>query len=333
MKKLIRKIQLELTSLSPLPIGEGLGKRLLFFMALFLCSCSQSDALLPDVETNALQLSSVSLVDDGQTRASVSDNEVTKVSLYTTTTANAAYTAQSLSTYTKSGGTWNVSGTAPLIEEAVKVYAFYPVGSSVTNNTSGNHTVPVQVKLTDTFAGEQADYLYSGSVASTAAIHSVSVVLKHALCKVSFKVRKSTTADKETLTLQKIEIMSPTNRLQVGDGVMNLSTGVLNALVTTSSVALTGSVGLQTEQAQPNVSCLLAPMNGQESVLSFRLTVKVSGETSSRTFITKVMNPVQWAAGKHYVYAINVDKMSATLTGLLVDKWKTDANQTTSIGI
>ena len=332
MKKLIRKIQLKLTSFSSLPIGAG--ERMLLFGALFLCSCSQNDALLPDVKANALQLSSVSFADGELTRAVV--NEVTEVSLYTTTlTADnkeVAYTDQSLSTYKKSGGTWNAVGTAPLIEKPIKVYAFYPVGSSVTNEAGGGHTVPVVMRGSDTFAGEQADYLYSGAVESTAAMHSVGVVLKHALCKVSFKVRKSITAT-EKLTLEKIEIMSPTNRLQVGDASMNLSTGVLNGLVTTSSIALTGSIALQTTQAQPNVSCLLATMTGQESVLSFRLTVRVSMETTSRTFVTKAMTPVRWTAGNHYVYSINVDKMSASLTGISVDKWKTDANQTTSIGI
>lgn len=305
------------------------GVRLLFLS--LLCSCTQGDAPLP----GALQLVSVSL-DDGVLTRSADVTSVQKISVYTTfATTNVPYSSNPLAVYELSGGAWGAaSGAAPIIAEndVVSVYSFYPSGGNVTNSSAGNHTVAVQVRQSDTFAGTQSDYLYATPRPATGTDRAVNLMMKHALGKVSFKVNKASAAT-ETLTLEKIEIVSPTNRLQAGDGTMNLSTGVLNGLVTTSSVVLTGEVVLQIQQSQPNVSCLVAPMNGQESVLSFRLTVKVSGESASRTFVTRAMKPVQWQAGNHYVYSIEVDKMSAGLTGISVDKWKTDANQTTSIGI
>lgn len=318
MKDLMKKIGLR-------------GERILFFA--LLCSCSQGDALLPDSYPDVLQLLSVSL-DDGALTRSAEVTSVQKISIYTTKAAtNAAYGSNPLAVYELSGGAWSAAAnTAPIITDNAKVYGFYPAGSNVTNSSTGNHTVPVQVKQTDTFAGTQPDYLYAIPANTTSANHSVSLTMNHVLGKVSFKVNKASAAT-ETLTLEKIEIVSPTNRLQAGDGSMNISTGILNGLVTTSSIVLTGAETLHTQQVQPNVSCLIAPMNGQESVLSFRLTVKVSGESTSRTFVTKAMTPVQWKAGNHYVYSVKVDKMSASLTGISVDKWNTDANQTTSIGI
>ena len=157
--------------------------------------------------------------------------------------------------------------------------------------------------------------------------------MNHALAKVSFRVSKSANVQ-ETLTLTKIELLSSTSRLQMGSsGTMNLSTGTLNGLASTNSIALEGSTVLSTLQKDPNVS---SPMSAAETRLSFRLTVNVTeadGSVTPRSFETAVVSAVQWKAGYHYVYAITVDKMGGSLTNVKIDAWKSDANQNTGIGI
>ena len=79
---------------------------------------------------------------------------------------------------------------------------------------------------------------------------------------------------------------------------------------------------------------MVAPMNTTESVLSFSLTVSEEGSTEDRTFVTSSISPaVQWKAGYHYVYQITINKMSGDVDGVLIENWKDDASQNTSIGI
>lgn len=310
--------------------------------SLLLGACEENG--LPDVpqpEEGALQLQSVDMAgDSASTRASVTS--VAAVSVYATKTTHAVYGSNPLSKYELSGGSWS-SDNAPLITVDnggdAYLYACYPVASSVSNRTDGNHTVAVSVNATtgtrDFKATAQDDYLYATPVTGiTPSKRTVNFSMYHALAKVSFKVKKSTAAT-EALQLKSIELLSATSRLQTGAGTMNLRTGVLNGLASVSSLLLTDATGvtLATTLTNPNVTCLVAPMTASESILSFRLTVRVSGETTDRTFETKVVNAVQWVAGNHYVYAITVDKMKAGINGMQIDAWKSDANQNTNIGI
>ncbi len=329
----------------------------LFLGSLLLGACEGSG--LPDVpqpEEEVLQLQSVDMAGDpaASTRAAVTSVET--ISVYATKTTHAEYGSNPLSKYTLSGGSWS-SDNAPLIATEnggeAYLYACYPVVSSVSNRTDGNHTVAASVNVTagsrDFKATDQDDYLYASPVTGgkntvtvssveythvTSSLRTVSFSMRHALAKVSFKVKKSTAAT-EKLLLKSVEILSATNRLQTGVGTMNLRTGVLNGLASVSSLTLTDATGvtLTTTLTNPNVTCLIAPMTASESILSFRLTVRVDGETADRTFETKVVNAVQWTAGNHYVYTITVDKMKAGLNGIQIDDWKSDANQNTNIGI
>lgn len=329
----------------------------LLLVSLMLGACEENGLQpVPQPEGAALQLQSVSMTEnpDALTRASVTS--VSAVSVYATKTTHAEYGSNPLSKYSLTGGSWS-SDSAPEIQSDkggdAYLYACYPVASSVTNRADGNHTVSVSVNVAagskDFKATDQDDYLYAVPVAgdkNTVEVSSVNYTkvtpdrrtagfsMNHALAKVSFKVKKSTAAT-EALQLKSVEILSATNRLQTGVGTMNLRTGVLNGLASVSSLTLTDGTGvtLATTLGNPNVTCLVAPMTASESILSFRLTVRVSGETADRTFETRVVKAVQWAAGKHYVYTITVDKMRAGLNGMQIDGWESDANQNTNIGI
>lgn len=316
----------------------------LLLAGLVSAACENSLPYVPDAADASLRLASVQLVEDKapdtpDTRTALTS--VSEISVYATKTTHVAYGGNSLSRYASEGGNWS-SDNAPVITTDnggdAKLYACYPVVSSVTNRGDANHTVAVTVNATDAAkdftASGQADYMYANPQTATPTVRIVSFTMNHALTKVSFKVKKSTSV-KEVLSLKEVEILSATNRLQTGSGTMNINTGTLNGLASVSSLALknTSGISLPTSLSQPNVTCLLAPMTAKESVLSFRLTVRVSGETSDRTFETKTVNEVQWQAGKHYVYVITVDKMKAGLNGAQIEGWQSDANQNTSIGI
>lgn len=319
----------------------------LLLMGLVSAACENSLPDVPDAADASLHLASVQLAEDKapdtpdtpNTRTALTS--VSEISVYATKTTHEAYGSNSLSRYALAGGNWS-SDNAPVINTDnggnALLYACYPVVSSVTNRGDVNHSVAVTVNVTDAAkdftASGQTDYMYATPQTATPAARTVSFTMNHALAKVSFKVKKSTSV-KETLSLKEVEILSATNRLQTGTGNMNLTTGNLTALASGSSLVLKNTTGisLPTSLSQPNVTCLLAPMTAIESVLSFRLTVRVGGETSDRTFETKTVKEVQWQAGKHYVYVITVDKMKAGLNGAQIEGWQSDANQNTSIGI
>lgn len=312
-------------------------------MALLLAGCGEDT--LSEPQDNALRLRSVELADDGgldNTRGGSlgTDAAVTKIGVYVTSHAHVPLTANAQSVYELKSGTWS-STTPPAITvesatEQNRVYAFFPSDGTVTNSSSGNHTVPVQVVADNFTATSQTDYLYASPQQAYSGSRTVSFEMNHALAKVSFNILKSASVT-EALTLTKVEILSGTNRLQLGNsGTMNLSTGKLNGLAATGSVVLTGSTELKALQDKPNVSCLVAPMTTAETKLSFRLSVRVAGETADRVFETAAVpaqDGVLWQAGYHYVYKMTVNKMGGSLTGIKIDGWKNDANQNTGIGI
>lgn len=306
-------------------------------LALLLAGCNEDS--LPQMPDNALRLQSVEVAGDsstsGATRAQTTAAPVTKIGVYLTTYQHAS---RGQYPYELKSGTWSCSSTPPDITateaQADLAYAFFPSDATVTNSSSGAHTIPVKVAASDFSLTSQTDYLYAGPKTAHAGSRSVSFEMNHALAKVSFNILKSATVT-ETLTLHQVEILSGTNRLQQGNsGTLNLNTGKLNGLASTGSLVFAGSTELKALQDQPNVSCLVAPMTSVETKLSFRLSVRVAGEAEDRVFETAaVSGNVLWEAGTHYIYRMTVDKMGGSLTGIKIDGWKNDANQNTGIGI
>lgn len=313
-----------------------------------LAACHTEEVPVFD-DTNALQLSSVSLEGNMAVKSIVTSIE--KVNIYTTSTEHVALTENALSTYTYSGGAWKSDAPPTLVSGGNNIYAYYPVVKeknaespiTVTNSTDGNHTIPIYVRSEDTFEGKQDDYLYAANcpISASSTQKVISLTMKHALAKVTFQIYKSDAAT-ETLTLNNIEVRSRTNRLQSGEnGTMNLLTGRLNNLVSGQFITLTSSEGVSiASNKSTNISALMAPMSGPEQVLSFGLTVTVAGETTPRVFETQSVTSKedgwvgeQWAAGKEYIYQIKVDKTGGSIEGVKVYDWKTGADQNTQVGI
>ena len=335
-----------------------LGKCLFCGIALLCASCTEDAGLLQD-NPSALQLLSVTLDGTAGTAATRTlRTSVDAVGVYVTKPDHTAYASATAYLYRLSGTTWSTDTPPEITPSAgeAKVYAYYPSGLAVTNNSGGAHTVPVSVLSADDFlATNQTDYLLTGTYDKAAASGSklkvssldasstnraLNITLVHALSKVSLRVLKSETAT-EKLTLKKVEILSPTNRIQTGSsGVMDLSTGVLSGLSSTSQLTLSNAAGivLNTNSSAPNVTCLVAPMAGEEYLLSFRLTVDVlpagAATPTELVFETGVVStPQQWQTSKHYVYKVTVDKMGGGFSGVKIDDWQNDASQNTSIGI
>lgn len=303
---------------------------------LALCSllgACQSDGI-PEVETagSPLELRSVSLADDAVTKAVTTS--VDKVKLYLKNSDNTWVNPE----YSKSGITWGCTSAPLLGGTATDVYAYYPTDKGV-DVSADVYSTEVTVRDADTFDGEQIDYLYATPVTASSSSKIISLKLYHALTKVSFYIYKSTSASDEVLTLTKIDIRSNTGRLQIGKADMRLNgnedeLGRLNGLAGTSSIELTGSKILETSLTQPNISCLVAPMDAAEQVLSFRLTVDVDGvEREFETASISSESGVKWLAGYHYVYKIRIDKMEGTFEGVTVYDWQNSTDQNTSVGI
>lgn len=307
-------------------------------------SCASDDGFAAD--EGALELQRIEVEgEESVTRAEAT--AITEVDVYATNTAHKAYGDNPLMKFSLKEGVWtpdkqtimnSTSGDALL-------YAYYPP-AAIQASGDGEHTTAVNLpsSLTDFLATGQADYLYgvgtdtgTAPVTATLSSRTVSFKMKHALAKVSFHIVKSASAT-EALKLIQVDVLSGTNRLRTGIGTMNLKSGLLNSLSDISTLTLAQASGvelkLKENQKGPNVTCLVAPMAKEETVLSFRLKVCVDGEAAAKahTFETQSLT-AQWEAGKHYVYLITVDKMGGKLSSVQIEDWKNDANQNTSIGI
>lgn len=307
-------------------------------------SCASDDGFAAD--EGALELQRIEVEgEESVTRAEAT--AITEVDVYATNTAHKVYEDNPLMTFSLKEGVWtpdkqtimnSTSGDALL-------YAYYPP-AAIQASGDGEHTTAVNLpsSLTDFLATGQADYLYGvgtdtgkAPVTATLSSRTVSFKMKHALAKVSFRIVKSASAT-EALKLIQVDVLSGTNRLRTGIGTMNLKSGLLNSLSDISTLTLAQASGvelkLKENQKGPNVTCLVAPMAKEETVLSFRLKVCVDGEAAAKAHAFETQSvTAQWEAGKHYVYLITVDKMGGKLSSVQIEDWKNDANQNTSIGI
>lgn len=292
-------------------------------------SCTDTDTLQENVSyENELQLASI------QTSSTID-----AVNVYVADKDGAAYITEegkvtSLIFKKSSSGGWASGEKVDITTEKgeASIYACYPSTETINNeNTSPYINIKVlkgsDSEPLDFSAGAQTDYLYATPVKATQSNRSVSLTMQHALAKVSFCVKKEKDVTEEII-LTNLVIQSGGSLLQSGEGVMQLKDGGLNGLVSTSSITLQGSVKVDMNQSSPNVTCLVAPMNAKEAVLSFTLTV------NGRSFSTASISPaVQWVAGNHYVYNITIKKIGGTLSGMQIIDWRNDASQNTVIGI
>lgn len=318
-----------------------IGYKTLGLLACSILAGCHADEMQIDDKGNTLQLLSVTLDEDPASKAAVSS--IQTVNIYATTTDSGEETAlaeNALSTYTYAGNTWSSTAAPVLVGSATNIYAYYPETKDnnpipVTHNSSGDHTIPISILASEEFEGKQDDYLYAMPTTASISSKAISLTMKHALSKITFEITKAETAT-EQLTLNKVEILSKTGRLQTGSGNMSIKDGQLNGLASGELITLTGAKTLSS--AGSKISALLAPMSGPETAMSFRLTVNVGEtertfETGSVTSNTEGWTGEQWKPGMEYVYKIKVDKMTGSFEGVSFYKWKTGADQNTQVGI
>ncbi len=312
-------------------------KHLILYPLMGLALCMGCTANLPGEDGTSLHLLSVTLPDDERTtKAAVST--ISDVNVYLTKKSDGSdYVAdnKSFMKFSNASGSWTPDHEVELTTTSAYVYGCYPKDNTITND-GVMPKISVTLLDSDDFSGTgQSDYLYAttskGAVAeASSTARSVSLQMNHALSKISFRVSKASGVT-EKMTLTAIDIVSRNSRLLKGDGTMLLNDGTLNA-PQTDSLHLKGSIELAVSQTAANVNCLAAPMKGAEPSLSFSLHVKV-GDVE-RVFTTApVSASVHWEKGKQYTYAIQINKMSGTLTDVSINTWQTDASPNTSIGI
>lgn len=324
-----------------------ISNRTLGCLACFLLAACQSEEVTVIGSKNALQVLSVDLENEKNTKAGVTS--IKEVMVYATSNTHTEIATNVQSKFIYDASTWSCSTPPELSDNTFYIYAWYPSQRkdggdhiTATNNSEGNHSVPAYVYSEDTFTDQkQDDYLYADQttqITASKGSKTVRFTMKHALSKVSFEITKDVSAT-ETLTLTRVDIISNTNSLQTGTGQMYLKNGTLIGLSSVGQVSLTGSFTLGNSLSVPNLSALVAPMGKPEKVLSFRLYVSVNGE--DRIFETGTVKEdnitdwqgVQWIAGLHYVYRIKVSKVGGIINGVSIYDWQKDTDQNTQVGI
>lgn len=296
-----------------------------------------SDALQENnVEDRALQLLSVSLADEQDTRAIVTSSDINEVNVYVAKEDGSKYVTDGITSlvFAKGNtGSWSSTDKVVINATAAKVYASYPSDVTINNDGNSPYINVTVLEQGNNFLDSQTDYLYATTKQATSTNRAISLEMNHALAKVSFCIRKAQEVT-EKVELQEIKIHSGGNLLQAGVGTMQLSSGKINGLSSVSDIILNGTLTVNNQQTLPNVSCLVAPMNSADAALSFVLSVKVGDNNSLQTFSTSSITPeVKWMAGMHYVYTITIKKVGGTLDNVQIVDWKNDAGQNTNIGI
>lgn len=317
-----------------------------FLYSLILAAvCIGCNDSLPNKENgdNYLSLESVVLPGENLTKALVLN--IDKVNVYVRKRIDdgtySDYITDGKATQTRfnyTNNSWAAKEDISLGEPAY-ILGCYPVADEgKINSENGVLKIPVKVLDTNTFdaaTSDQVDYLYStevtaGPTGGSGLKQSISLEMDHALAQISFYILKSSDVS-EDMTLKQIEISSRGTCLQKGDGgQMLLDGGTLTALTGTNSLILTGEKALKTQETNPNVTCLVAPMSAEEPSLSFNLTVTMAG--IERTFTTSPTK-AKWEKGTNYSYTITLNKIGGELTEVTIKGWETDASPNTSIGI
>lgn len=340
----------------------------LFALCLFFASCQQSH--LPSAATGAddslLDVASVELAGDAATRALIDGTEthvdgsagtsgkISAIGLYAVCADGAeylpAYGRNTATFYKQVSGKWQhaagVSGDGSLrlsASPAVNVYAWHPCTLQPTyENGAYIYISGIEILANDDFtAGSQTDYLYACGSETSGGTTKVSVTsqhnpglyftLKHALAKLTFRVKTTSAIQNGALTLTKVVLKSPDNDILTGSGSanrrMSLIDGVLNGLAETEKLTYTGTLALS--QSGEDVVALVAPASVKR--FNFEFWVKPTADTDDsnlRKCQTKTLSSaVSWLAGKNYVYTVLVDGMSASLEGVpAVYEWTEEIN-------
>lgn len=297
-----------------------------------------SDALQENkVEDRALQLLSVSLANEQDTRAIVTSSDIKEVNVYVAKEDGSKYVENgttSLVLAKGNTGSWSSTERVEISTTEAKIYASYPADVPISNDGNSPYITVAVLEQGDNFLADQIDYLYATPKKATNTERAITLEMNHALAKVSFCIRKAQEVT-ESIMLTQIKIHSGGNLLQAGvGGTMQLLDGKINGLSSVSDIILNGELSVNSSQSSPNVSCLVAPMNAADAALSFILSVKVGDNGSSQTFSTSSITPeVKWTASMHYVYTITIKKVAGTLDNIQIVDWKNDAGQNTNIGI
>lgn len=114
------------------------------------------------------------------------------------------------------GSSWTASPSVSLSASSAYVFSYFPYSSSV---TSGK-TVPIDITT-------QTDYLYGGApVTANNSNASVSLAMKHALCVLSFNVKRNGYIGTGNLTSVSIRNKSGKTKF-ISTGTMDISTGAI----------------------------------------------------------------------------------------------------------
>lgn len=270
---------------------------------------------------------------------------------YTTTDNGTSWTA-----YQGTDGS-TPAATLYLTNVPATLYAFHPTTNvAVTDDAgSGNHTIPVTIPASQTFAGgsgwdcSTTDYLYgtAGPAATSSATpitaHNLAskpdIYMQHAMAKVIFKIeyeQDATRIENDYVRSITLEDKSGNNYFYCsetsgGNGKMNIGNGTFSELTATNQLVFTPSSNPQRigfQYAATVAFGLVAPL-ADATTPKVKLSVTLGPETGGTTtdyvldYTTAPDLSVQWKPGYCYTYnlkldskALSVKRISAGWTGV-----------------
>lgn len=329
---------------------------------LLLAACEPASVDAPattdDTPGDVLRVASISLQGETATRSIITgietdpvnggsntDGKISRLGMYAVCADGTEYkpmNGRNTAVYVKSSDKWqpdaSLTGDENLRLSAteVYVYAWHPSTLSPSYASGSFHVSGIDIKTTDSFdATAQTDYLYAAGNTDGATDGKTAVTsqqnpglkfrMKHALAKLTFRIKKDDTTS-ETLTLKQLILKGSGNSFLTGSGTnrrMALANGVLSGLVATEKLTYSGT--LELDASGQDVIILVAPVTGVQR-LGLELTVDFPDV--ARKFQTKALSvATTWESGKNYVYNVNVNKMSASISEVpAVYDWTEETN-------
>ena len=206
---------------------------------------------------------------------------------------------------------WTLAPEVSLSTTPAYVFAYYPHSNAVNDGVA----VPVEV-------ASQTDYLYSGSgVSASAERAQVALNMKHALCVMSFNVKKNGYIGGEG-RLTSVVIRNKSNeRTFATAGTLNISTGVITKTVYDQYEIQTSKVIEQSGWTKDFPLSMVIPFQtASTSKVEFVFTI------DGKQYIVDVPKNMNFASGQKYLFNLTVKSESMDLdnSNITIEPWGTE---------
>lgn len=283
------------------------------FTALTLGACSNEEEI-PAVANNQLQVEANLLSETKAVKTAwLNTDQIGLFAMQSASLSSGYYgevTAPVIASYAATSSSWSLSPAVSLSSTPAYIYGYYPYSSTVSSGTS----IPVTVD-------SQTDYLYSGSAqVASSSNPKVGLTMKHAMCVLSFNIKKSGYIGTGQLTSVKMQNKSG-GTIWKSKGNLNCSTGTITG---TETLAYTLSCSKVIEDAGWGTS--------SPYLLAIPFSTGTSGDVEAvftvdgKEYTVALPNNQTFSAASKYQLnlTINSGSMELDKTGMLIQSWGAD---------